>query len=62
MQSGKKETEMTAKITELLNKLERERFYGSVTPQMRAGQIEMVRKEETIKIQTEGTTSNEYRK
>jgi hypothetical protein len=52
---------MTQQISELLDKLKRERFYGAVTLQMRAGQVEIIRKEETIKLKFEGTTSNVHR-
>ncbi len=38
------------KVLELLRKLEQERFFGNVTLQYRAGDIELVRKEETIKL------------
>jgi hypothetical protein len=41
----------------ILEKLEREQFFGRVEFQFRAGQIELVRKEETIKIK--GNTHDE---
>ena len=47
---------MTAKITDLLQQLERERFYGTVSFQLKAGQVEIIRKEETIRPQYEGKT------
>jgi len=52
---------MTPQIAELLDKLKRERFYGTVSLQLKAGHLELIRKEETIKPQNEGTTHHDYR-
>ncbi len=40
----------------LLEKLSREHFYGRVEVNFRDGQIELLRKEETIKLATRGAT------
>jgi hypothetical protein len=45
-------------LTELLKQLQRDRFYGEVILQFKAGSIELVRKHQTLKI--EGTTHNDY--
>ena len=45
------------KVNDLLKKLEAERFYGQLTIQYRAGAIEMLRKEQTIKM--EGNNPND---
>lgn len=42
-------------LTELLQKLERDRFYAECVIKYRAGRVELVRKEETIKL-TQGDT------
>ena len=47
----------TEKVNELLKKLESEKFYGQLTLQYRAGAIELVRKEQTIKF--EGNNPND---
>lgn len=39
------------KVNDLLRKLEAERFYGQLTIQYRAGAIEILRKEQTIKME-----------
>lgn len=44
------------KLIEMLRKLEQDRFFGNVTLQFRAGDIEVVRKEETIKLHTQRDT------
>ena len=44
-------------VNSLLKKLEAERFYGQLTIQYRAGAIELLRKEQTIRI--EGNNPNE---
>jgi hypothetical protein len=46
----------TEKVNELMKTLETERFYGQLTLQYRAGAIELVRKEQTIKF--EGNNPN----
>jgi hypothetical protein len=49
------------KLIEMLRKLEQDRFFGNVTLQFRAGDIEVIRKEETIKLHTQRDTYNEPR-
>jgi hypothetical protein len=49
---------MTQQISELLDKLKRERLYGTVSLQLKAGHLELIRKEETIKPTTEGNQPN----
>ncbi len=44
---------------QLLQKLEQERFYGRVELHMRSGRIELIRKEETIKITPRENTRHE---
>ena len=48
---------MTPQITELLDKLKRERFYGTVALQFKGGHLDLIRKEETIK--PEGKTQDD---
>jgi len=43
-------------LMELLKGLERERFYGTVQVEYKAGQVILVRKEQTIKLGDRGTT------
>jgi hypothetical protein len=38
---------------EILEKVERERFYGTISLKYSAGRLELIRKEETIKPTTE---------
>lgn len=52
--------EMTPQITELLDKLKRERFYGTVALQLKGGHLELIRKEETIKPERAITHDNQY--
>jgi hypothetical protein len=44
-------------VLAILERLEREQFFGRVELQFRAGKIELVRKEETIKLR--GDTHDE---
>ncbi len=49
---------MTQQISELLDKLKKDRVYGTVSLQLKAGNLELIRVETTIK--PEGTT-HDYR-
>jgi hypothetical protein len=50
------------KLIELLKQLEAERFYGSICLEFKAGELFLVRKEQTLKLEErEGTTRNGYR-
>jgi hypothetical protein len=51
------------KLIELLKRLEAERFYGTVSLEFKAGELFLVRKEQTLKLndEKEGTTRNGYR-
>ncbi len=51
---------MTPQITELLEKLKRERFYGTVALQFKGGHLDLIRKEETIKPKQEGNTRYDF--
>jgi len=47
------------KLIELLRGLERDRFYGCVQIEFRAGDITIVRKEQTIKLDSMRKNPNE---
>jgi hypothetical protein len=46
------------RLIELLKKLGAERFYGTVSLEFKAGEIFLVRKEQTIKLYEDGNTRN----
>jgi hypothetical protein len=52
---------MTTQIAELLEKLKKERVYGTVSLQLKAGHLDLIRVETTIKPQIEGTTQHDNR-
>ncbi len=52
---------MTQQIAELLEKLKKDRVYGTVSLQLRAGHLEMIRVETSIKPQIEGNTQHDNR-
>jgi hypothetical protein len=52
---------LTPQITELLDKLKRERFYGTVALQYKGGHLSLIRKEETIPPTPEGKTQDDNR-
>ena len=47
------------KLIEMLRKLEQERFFGSLAIEFRAGDITIVRKEQTIKLDNMRNNPNE---
>ena len=47
------------KLIELLRGLERDRFYGKVEIEYRAGDVTIVRKEQTIKLDSMRNNPNE---
>jgi hypothetical protein len=49
---------MTQQISELLDKLKKDRVYGTVSLQLKAGHLELIRVETTIK--PEGTTHGSH--
>jgi hypothetical protein len=46
------------KLFEFLKKLEAEGFYGSICLEFKAGELILVRKEQTLKLEGEGNTRN----
>jgi hypothetical protein len=49
------------RLFEMLKQLEVERFYGTVSLEFKAGELFLVRKEQTLKLKEEGNTRNGYR-
>jgi hypothetical protein len=52
---------VTPQISELLDKLKRERFYGTVALQFKSGHLQLIRKEENIQPTPEGKTQDDNR-
>lgn len=50
------------KLIELLRNLERERFYGNVQIEFQAGDVTIVRKQQTIKLNDRSQSDDHFRK